>query len=122
MVASPPDSVIPYETAAVFVHGKSGHDVPWLTGRGPLVGFVNAAVLNLCGLTPADPPQADADPRHWPLDPQGFHAARVVGILTNACVLLVGGYLLSLLGATRSGGEFGLCWLALSPVVFINVA
>ena len=63
MAASPPDSTIPYFTAAFFIHDKDprGDVRPYFWGwsfssRGPAMAWIDAAALNVEGLLPDDPP------------------------------------------------------------------
>lgn len=124
MVASPPDNEIPYQTGAFFLHGHSGRQDCGYFGewsvatRGPLMGFANAALLNILRQAPEDPPWPDRD---WPIDRQGFFAARLLGIATNAWVILAAPLLLTSLGANRSAVRFTLGWLCLAPVFLVNV-
>lgn len=125
MTASPPDSTIPYFSAAFFIHDKDprGDIGPYFWGwsfssRGPATAWIDAAALNVEGLLPDDPPTASPVST---VDRQGYFVARIYGILTNALVILAAGALLAALGATESGATFGLAWVALAPLTFINV-
>src|SRR4029079_18373361 len=51
----------------------------------------------------------------------GYYVARVNGIVCNALIILGAASLLYKLGATPDGVRFGLLWLTISPLVFINV-
>ena len=127
MVASPPDHLIPYQTAAYFWHGKDGRQDSqtyfgdWsVTSRGPLAPLAITGLFNLFGLRPDDPP-GPADARiAWPVTSDGAYLARILGWLTNACVILGAGRLLLTLGADGAGARLGLVWLALAPVTVIN--
>jgi hypothetical protein len=130
MVASPTDHAIPFFTGVFFFHAKSGIDDnrayfgEWSLGsRGPLMGLINAACLHAAGMLPSDPPYRT--PPGWvetsPMDRQGFWIARLSGILTNALVVLAAGWLLECAGASQGSRRFGVAWLALSPLVAINV-
>jgi len=127
MVASPPDHVIPYQTAAYFWQGKDGRQDStiyfgdWsVTSRGPLAPLAITGLFNLFGIHPDDPPSlADAHVA-WPVASDGAYLARILGWLTNACVILGAGRLLLALGANGTGARLGLVWLALAPVTMIN--
>jgi len=129
MVASPPDVYIPFFTAAYFLHDREagaedsryfGHE--WsATSRGPLAAWMIAASVEALGFKPGNPPVIAA--HAWPADREGFFVGRILGILTNGLVILGGMAALSALGRSRREAIcFGLGWLALSPVVLINVS
>ncbi|HVU23535.1 MAG TPA: hypothetical protein VHE13_05365 [Opitutus sp.] len=125
MVASPPDHTIPYRSAVYFFHHKDGREnravyfgQDWsAASRGPLAALAITACFTLFGETPADPPGASLEA--WPAPPDGFYLARIVGILTNALVVLGGAALAAALGGAPAR-RFALCWLAVAPVVIIN--
>ncbi|HEY5551860.1 MAG TPA: hypothetical protein VIK52_08225 [Opitutaceae bacterium] len=129
MVASPPDSVIPFFTAAYFLRGRDGgadatryFGVEWsVTSRGPLTAWMITTGLKAFGFAPMDPPQIAT--HAWPADREGFFVARIIGNFTNG--LVVFGALAALAAFARGRREaiwFGLGWIAISPVVLINVA
>lgn len=127
MVASPPDHEIPYRTAVYFFHKKKGKDNrkeyfgdDWsVTSRGPLTAFTINAAFNIFNIKPNDPPRTGKF--SFPADSEGMFLARIIGIFSNAFILLGGAYLIIVLGAkTKSQLVFCLVWLALSPVVVIN--
>lgn len=123
MLASPPDNATPYVTGVFFFHGLRGREKEdlyfgegWtLTSRGPLVPLGVCGALNVFGLTPRNPPQSGEFA--WPADEEGFFVARILGVLTNALVVLGVGAL-----AARLGGNAGLAWgwASLSVVVLVN--
>lgn len=127
MVASPPDHQIPYRTAAYFFHKKKrnqqrteyfGED--WsVVSRGPITAFAINAAFNIFKIRPSDPPmEAELS---FPADSEGMFLARVIGILSNAFVVLSVGYFLLGIGANkRLNLVIALVWLSLSPVVIIN--
>ena len=127
MVASPPDHLIPYQTAAYFWHGKDGRQDSetyfgdWsVTSRGPLAPLAITGLFNLFGVHPDDPPGLTDARIAWPVASDGAYLARILGWLTNACVILGAGRLLLALGANGTGARLGLVWLALAPVTVIN--
>jgi len=124
MVASPPDHLIPYTTAAYFHAGYKGqsHSENYfgsasVATRGPLAPWIINAAFNLLRLRPADPPESTADA--WPAAADGFYAARWVAFFSNACAI-VGVAALTLALGRRMG--FGLLWAAAAPVTFLNTA
>lgn len=128
MVAGPPDHGIPFSAACYFFHGYDGRvrsdtyfGVDWsLTSRGPLISFATTAALNVFGITPHDPPE-NGPQFSWPADQEGFFLSRILGVATNALVLLAAGTLALRLGARgRAGLALCLGWLALSPVLTVN--
>ena len=127
MVASPPDHLIPFYTAAYFFHKKKGNEMrreyfgdDWsVTSRGPLAALSINAAFNIFRITPGDPPR-NID-FTFPADSEGAFLARIIGILTNAFIILSAVYLAICLGADkRFQLLFCLIWLMLSPVVLIN--
>ncbi len=127
MVASPPDHVIPYQTAVYFWHGKDGRQDSaayfgdWaVTSRGPLAPLAITGLFNLFGIRPDDPPTLTNAHLAWPMASDGAYLARILGWLTNACVILGAGRLLLALGADGTVARLGLVWLALAPVTVIN--
>jgi len=129
MVASPPDANIPFVTAAYFHAGYGGRErsdeyfgPEWsVTSRGPLVPFAIATGLNLYRAQLADPPVPMAGA--WPASGDGYFVARIIGILTNACILLGADALLRSLGVGDGRRRLlALVWLSLAPVTLINVA
>jgi hypothetical protein len=128
MVASPPDANIPFITAAYFHAGYGGRErsdeyfaPEWsVTARGPLVPFMIATGLNLYRAHLADPPVPM--PGAGPLSADGYFVARILGVLTNAAVILGADALLVSLGV--GGGRrrlLALAWITLAPVTLINV-
>jgi hypothetical protein len=124
MVASPPDHLIPYATAAYFHAGYSGqsHSADYFgtasaASRGPLAPWIINAAFNLLRLRPSDPPESTADA--WPAAADGYYAARWVGFLTNACAIAGVAALAGSLGR-RTG--FSLLWAAAAPVTFVNTS
>jgi hypothetical protein len=126
MVASPPDHIIPYMTAAYFFHKKDGTEDrrayfgdDWsVASRGPLVPLGVNALLHLFNQTLNDPPNLSFSV--FPLGEDGTHFARMYGWLLNALVILGAARLLSVIGVTHNKTLFIMSWLALSPVVLIN--
>ncbi len=129
MVASPPDNYIPYFTAAYFLNNRGGEadeeryfGKDWsATSRGPLASLMIATGMRVLGFEPHNPP-----PYRGPCvagGQGGVFIARIVGIFTNALVVL--GALAALAALARGRRDaiwFGLGWVAVSPVVFINGA
>lgn len=132
MVASPPDNAIPWITGVYFLHGLDGRTrndnyfgPDWNLGsRGPLMGWVNCALLNVMGIRPADPPiPGDLG---WPCDREGNFVGRAAGVVSNAFLLLAGMHLFGRLrrrgmAGDEGGFRFALGWLALCPVMVSNV-
>lgn len=124
MIASPPDHEIPYRTAAYFYHGKDGRQdrvtyfgQDWsVTSRGPFVPLLLVAAFVLFDTPPHDPPGFVFD--RWPAAADGFHLARILGILSNALVVLAGAALAARLAPDAA--RPALAWLAIAPVVAIN--
>lgn len=129
MVASPPDNAIPYFTAAYFLdHSDGGADETryfgheWtVTSRGPLPAWVVVTGLSAFKVKPHEPPLIA--PNAWPADREGYFVSRIAGIFTNAFVILGAFSLLkTFVPARRDLLWFGMGWVALSPVVMINLA
>lgn len=124
MIASPPDAGIPYVTAAYFYEGKNGWKDRekyfgfWsVTSRGPLAPLMIACGFDLFGVKPNI--DLDQAPPSWPITSNGIFVARILGILTNAWVILAG---VSLAVQFRpSSRRIALVWLAVAPVTLINV-
>lgn len=124
MVASPPDHGIPYQTADYMFHGYDGIERSkdyfgdWnVTSRGPLVPLGINALFRLMGGNP----DAERTRDDWPVTTSGEDLARVYGWALNACVLLGAFGLLVALRVPRAARTMGLIWLALSPLLTINV-
>lgn len=125
MIASPPDSSIPYRTAVYFWHQKSGRNDrvvyfgdDWsVASRGPVAPLMVTAGFAAFGVQPHDPPSDSLDA--WPAAADGYDVARIIGILTNALVVLAGASLARRL-ATPAAARLALAWLAVAPLVAIN--
>ena len=124
MVASPPDHAIPYQTAAYMFHGYDGIERSkdyfgdWnVTSRGPLVPL---GINTLFRLMDGNP-DAERTREKWPATNSGEDLARIYGWALNACVLLGAFGLLVALGVPLATRRMGLIWLALSPLLTINV-
>lgn len=129
MVASPPDCRIPFFTAAYFLDRADGgadqtryFGNEWTaTSRGPLAAWMTLAGLTVFEIEPGEPPLVS--PHAWPADREGYFISRIAGILTNGLVILGALAVLQIFApARRDLIWFGLGWVALSPVVMINVA
>jgi hypothetical protein len=150
MVASPPDHVIPYQTADYFFNQYDGKERSkdyfgdWNVGsRGPLVPLGIAALFeafnfgdwNVVSRGPLVPLGITTLFEAFKLSPQGMNKprneaqwpiatgediARIYGWLLNACVILGAFQLMGALGMTGSPRRMALVWVALSPVVIIN--
>ncbi|MFG1420128.1 hypothetical protein [Roseixanthobacter liquoris] len=127
MVASPPDHIIPYITAAYMFHGKDGIERSadyfggWsVTSRGPLVPLATNALFAVFGAAPHDTPNIERKP--WPGTPDGAYLARLLGWMTNAMVVLGAGHLLLALGIKPASRPWmlGCLWVALAPSMLIN--
>jgi hypothetical protein len=124
MVASPPDAMLPYRTAVYFYHQKDGRQDralyfgnEWsVASRGPLAPLVITAAFSIFDAHPHDPPGYTLE--QWPATRDGYYLARIVGILTNALVVLAGAALTTRL--VPSAVPAALTWLAVAPVVAIN--
>ncbi len=124
LVASPPDHLIPAWTAKYFYWGKNGRtdstiyfSEPWsAASRGPLAPLMITAGFSLFGDHGKDPPVLTLD--RWPASDDGVYIARIVGIVTNALVILGGAALAGVIlkGANRTAA----LWLGAAPVVWIN--
>lgn len=128
MAASPPDSTIPYKTAAYLTlpnHTPALSERFFWKGwsarsRGPLMPLI---ILGEFGLAPPKVQSGgDAADGPWPAAIDSFYLARFIGILTNACVLLAAADLLSAMGVAGPAYRCALLWLTLAPVTWINVA
>lgn len=125
MIASPPDHAIPYRTATYLFHGYNGREQSdtyfndnWsVTSRGPLAPLAIAAADRLFGEIPPDPPGNHLEA--WPASGDAYYLARIVGILTNALVVLAGAALAAGL-AGEAAGTVALVWLTAAPVIAIN--
>ncbi|HEY3756012.1 MAG TPA: hypothetical protein VGL42_07685 [Opitutaceae bacterium] len=126
LAASPPDSAIPYKTAAYltlpvrtpavserfFWHGWSA------TSRGPLIPL---AILGEFGLAPPQVQSGgDASLGPWPAAEESFFIARFIGIFTNAGLILAAAELLLSLGVEPKKARWALVWLTFAPVTWIN--
>ena len=134
MAASPPDSDIPYQTAAYMEAGYDGRaksdeyfGTDWcIASRGPLAPFMILGAFDRFHIRPPRPPAGIAEP--WPASEDGFFAARLIGVLSNACVFFGAEALfLSLAGAAEKGRlrenrRVALVWLGLAPLTVVNVA
>jgi hypothetical protein len=124
MIASPPDNAIPYRTAVYLLYGKDGRadsaayfGEGWsITSRGPLAPLMIAGALEVFDARPGDPPQLHVE--RWPVSADAYFIARILGILTNALVILGGAALAARL--VPGSERVALVWLAVAPVVIIN--
>jgi len=124
MVASPPDHGIPYRTAVYFLRQKNGRQdsdayfgSDWsVASRGPLPALAIAGGFASLGGPRADPP--DLSLEAWPASADGFYIARILGILTNALVILGA----AALAGRMAPGAAGLaaCWLGVAPAIAID--
>lgn len=123
MIASPPDHAIPYQTAVYFYEHLDGHQEAdrfgdWgLTARGPLVPLAINTLLQTFDGHDRKKNRRNA----WPMSKRGEHLARALGWALNSLVVLGAYALLSALGVGRGAVVAGLSWLALSPIVSINI-
>ncbi|MEP9369596.1 hypothetical protein [Xanthobacter sp. VNH20] len=127
MVASPPDHIIPYITAAYMFHGKDGIERSkdyfgeWsVTSRGPLIPLATNTLLYVFGSTTQDTPNLERKP--WPGTADGAYLARLLGWIANAMVVLGAGHLLVVLGIRPASRPWmlGCLWVALAPSMLIN--
>ncbi len=124
MIASPPDHMIPYRSAAYILHQKDGREDrnvyfgdDWsVASRGPIAPLAIAASFAIWDEHPSDPP--DYLLESWPATRDSFYLARIGGVLMNALVVLAGAALASRLNP--GAGRIALVWLSVSPVVAIN--
>ena len=129
MIASPPDHLIPYQTATYMARGLDGIEdsdayfgAEWNIGsRGPLVPLGINSLFRAFGEVPADdPPGLGAQPWPIPTGTTGTEIARAYGWLTNGLLVLAAAGLLATLGVGDRAYRVALVWLALTPLVFIN--
>lgn len=127
MVASPPDHVIPFFTAAYMHHGKDGKEsrkeyfgVEWaITSRGPLAPLVINAGFALMREHMQDPVAMPG--RRWPADEEGFWVARVLGSLLNGLVVFGVLRLLSAFGVHGRGWAVaGAALLMCTPLAVLH--
>ncbi|MFG1410930.1 hypothetical protein V5G24_07445 [Xanthobacter sp. VTT E-85241] len=127
MVASPPDSIVPYFTAAYMFHGKDGIERSkdyfgdWsVAARGPLIPLATNTLLYLFDTAPHDSPNVERKP--WPGTTDGAYLARLLGWIANAMVVLGAGHLLLALGIKPASRPWmlGCLWVALAPAMLIN--
>jgi hypothetical protein len=127
MIASPPDHLIPYQTAEYFYHRYDGieHNNEYfgiwnVTSRGPLVSLEINSLFRVFRVDLDKTEHLPIDRSHWPLAFAGEDIARIIGWELNALIILGAFQLLHALGAGRREKILALVWLALSPVVAIN--
>ncbi|MFG1396598.1 hypothetical protein [Roseixanthobacter pseudopolyaromaticivorans] len=127
MVASPPDHIIPYITAAYMFHGKDGIERSkdyfgeWsVASRGPLIPLATNTLLYVFGSTTQDTPNLERKP--WPGTADGAYLARLLGWIANGMVVLGAGHLLLVLGIRPASRPWmlGCLWVALAPSMLIN--
>ena len=127
MVASPPDHVIPFFTAAYMHHGKDGKTsrqeyfgVEWaITSRGPLAPLVLNTGFTLMREHMHDPVAMPG--QRWPADEEGFWIARLFGAGMNGLVVLGLLPLLAALGVTQEARfRLGAALCLLAPVTVLH--
>ncbi|MBO9739105.1 hypothetical protein J7432_08740 [Xanthomonas axonopodis pv. begoniae] len=126
MVASPPDHMIPYSTAVYLFHRYDGDEKrleyfgDWSIGsRGPLVPLGINTLLQLFSAAPGDPPSFAR--LQWPGVDSGVDLARLLGWMLNALPILGALRLLDALKVCVTRRYRAALWLALAPLLTINV-
>lgn len=129
MIASPPDHLIPFQTAVYLYHQLDGAEQSkeyfgdWnITSRGPLAPLgINTLfhVFTPLGISP-DINEPLSHRESWPLAANGQDIARIYGWAINALIVLGAFQLLSTLAVSGQTRKIALVWIALSPVVLIN--
>jgi hypothetical protein len=124
MIASPPDHGIPFQTASYFYHQLNGREASevyfgpdWsVTSRGPLAALAVAGGFAFLGGPRSATPGLSLEA--WPASADGFYVARLLGILTNALVILAAAALAARLapGAER----LAVCWFGVAPAIAID--
>lgn len=124
MIASPPDHAIPFYTAKYFREHLDGNErsneyfgIWGLGARGPLVPLGINALFTLFHARDNYLPLNVS----WPLGVEGEHFAKAYGWVLNSLVILGVYSVIKSLRVSREILTTALTWVALSPVITINV-